>query len=76
VSLTNIFIMLAMELFQICGLEVFPSVMPGEREKHIVNKRDWRRGAFDVQENTARRHDAKVRPKQTGSNFSSTPLLV
>ena len=75
-SLTNVFIMLAMKLFQIGGLEVFPSVMPGEKEKHIVNKHDWRRGALDVQQNAARRHDAKARPKQTGSNFSTTPLLV
>src|SRR5439155_19166452 len=45
------------------------------REENLIYEGDRCRRAFDVEKNPTY-HATKERPKQTGSNFSSTPLSV
>src|SRR5438552_6742570 len=45
-----------------------------EGKKNVIDKRDRRRGAFNVEQNSGQAMNA--RPKHTGSNFSSTLLSL
>ncbi len=73
------------------ALEMVAEMRPREREQHVMNERDRRGGAFDVEQDRGQAPAGQIDghmpaprpaagkyigPKQTGWNPLSTPLCV
>ncbi len=77
--MTHIFIVLATKIGEVAVPDVLRHAAAREREENVVDECDWSCGAFDIEENASRWHvypAMNERPRQTGSNFSSTALSV
>src|SRR5262245_26929971 len=71
VSRAYVVVIFMPEVSQVCVAHIVGDMLACIREENVVDECNWRRGAFDIEENSPH-YATKVRPKQTGSNFSST----
>src|ERR1043165_931744 len=75
-TVANIFFIRKSKCFDVFCVEVFAHMSASIGKQHVIDEGNGRGCPFDVEENSFHRGETNAGPKQTGSNFVSSPLFV